>query len=231
MRKVAIFVEGMTEQEFAIMLVSALVGTHGLHVVLGRQWKGKVTVVPSAPHRDVDFFVLIIDCGGDEQVKTQVREQYPTLIGAGYTAVIGLRDVYPLERKDIASIQAQLANGMPRGRVVPQMHLAVMEVEAWFLSESSHFCGVHQSLTVPFIVGSGFDIVARPGDSWEHPAVVLHQIYQLAKKSYLSVQGNKKRNRVLRTLRSLSFDELYVNVRRQLPDFDGFLESLEQALF
>ena len=186
MRKVAVFVEGLTEQELVVELISALIGVRGANVVLGRQWRGKVVVEPGSIVPGVDFLVFVIDCSSDEQVKTQIREQYPTLVASGYSSIIGLRDVYPLTRADIPAIQAALVVGLPRGPVIPEMHLAVMEVEAWFLAESTHFARLHSSLTVPYIVENGIDIASTASDAWDHPTVVLHRIYKLAGMSYVS---------------------------------------------
>ena len=231
MRKVAVFVEGLTEQEFVVKLVSAVVGARGINVVLGRQWKGKVAIEPTTIDAVLDFLVLVVDCANDEQVKTQIREQYPSLVATGYTAIIGLRDVYPLARADIPAIQAGLSLSLPTGAVTPEMHLAVMEVEAWFLAESTHFSRLHPSLSVPFIVAGGFDVASTNGDAWGHPAGVLHAIYNLVGMSYMSRKGQKTKRRVQRTLGALSFDELYVTVRGTIPSFDTFVTSLEVALF
>lgn len=230
MKKVAIFVEGMTEQEFAVRLVSELVDSKRLHLSLGRQWKGKVQITGTSPVGEVDFYVLIIDCANDEQVKTQIIDQYPTLISAGYTAIIGLRDVYPANHANIPKIEAFLAKGLPRHPVAPRVHLAVMEVESWFLAETTHFARVHRDLTVPFIVSNGFDIEKTSCESWAHPAEVLNDIYQLVKARY-SRGGKKIRRRVLRTTNALSLENLYIDVRKQVPALDGFITSIEGALF
>ena len=231
MRKVAIFVEGLTEQEFVVELVSAIVGTRGLNVVLGRQWKGKVVLQASVVDPALDFLVLVVDCSNDEQVATQIRDQYSSLVMSGYTAIIGLRDVYPFARTDIPAIQAGLVLTLPSGVVVPEMHLAIMEVEAWFLAESTHFLRVHPSLSSAFIVAGGIDVIGTNGDAWGHPASVLHAIYKLVGMSYTNPNGRKTKRRVQRTLRALSFDELYVTVRGAIPAFDVFVTSLEAALF
>jgi hypothetical protein len=148
---------------------------------------------------------------------------------SGYSAVIGLRDVYPSPRADIPSIQAVLAHGLPNNPVISEMHLAIMEVEAWFLSETTHFERVSETLKLPFIVGSGFDIVSNFGDSWEHPTEMLDRIYKLASMSYIDRHGSKTRQRILRTINALSYEEIYITVRQQLPALDDFLTSVENA--
>lgn len=230
MKKVAIFVEGMTEQEFAVQFITALANNSGLHIALGNQWKGKIQITGTTPEGNVDLYVLIIDCANDVQVKTQIVDQYPSLVMAGYTAIIGLRDVYPYKHVDIPNIQKYLAVGLPNGPVSPQMHLAVMEIEAWFLGETTHFTRIHRDLTIPFIVSKGFDVEKIPCDSWEHPAEILDAIYQLVNARY-SKDGRKTRRRVLRTTRALSMEDLYLTVRGRIPALDGFISSIETALF
>ncbi|MES2368812.1 MAG: hypothetical protein V4554_04880 [Pseudomonadota bacterium] len=230
MKKVAIFVEGMTEQEFAVQFITALADSSRLHIVLGNQWRGKIQITGTSPEGSVDLYVLIVDCANDVQVKTQIVDQYPSLVAAGYTDIIGLRDVYPCKHTDIPKIQKYLALGLPNGLVSPQMHLAVMEIESWFLGETTHFARIHNDLTVPFIVSKGFDIDKLPCDSWEHPAKVLDDIYQLVGARY-ATNGRKTRRRVLRTTKALSMENLYITVRQQTPALDGFISSVEDALF
>jgi hypothetical protein len=231
-KKVAIFVEGLTEQEFVVSLVSAIVGQRGLHVILGRQWKNKVIITPTAaPKGVIEFKVMVVDCANDEQVKTQIREQYPTLVAAGYTAIIGVRDVYPAPRVSLPRIQGKLSSGLPVAPILPTMHLAVMEVEAWFMDEVTHFARIHATLTVPHVVANGFDIVSNRGDTWNHPADVLDKIYRLAGLRYLTSSGAKTKRRIKRTVDAIDFDEIYVTVRNRLPDLNSFLSSIEAALF
>jgi hypothetical protein len=231
MRKVAIFVEGMTEQELVVSLVSELVGNKNVHFEYGRQWKGKVSITAKTQMACTRFYVLIIDCMGDEQVKTQIRDQYTTLVAAGYTSIIGLRDVFPLDRAKIPQIQKMLSNGLPSGAVTPNIHLAIMEVEAWFLGEITHFIRIDKTLTVAFIVSNGFDIETQSAESWCHPTAVLDSIYKLGATHYLDKNGKKKKRRVAKTIKALSFEELYVNLRFRLPGLNGFITSIENALF
>lgn len=231
MKKVAIFVEGMTEQEFSVRFITALADNSRLHISLGNQWKGKTQITGTSPEGSIDLYVLIVDCANDAQVKTQIIDQYSSLVAAGYTAILGLRDVYPQKQTDIPQIRKYLALGIPHGSVIPQMHLAIMEIEAWFLGETTHFARIHNSLTVPFIVSKGFDIDSRQCDSWEHPAKVLDDIYQLASARYATNDGRKTRRRVQRTTNALSMEELYIKTRREVPALDSFITSIEDALF
>jgi hypothetical protein len=229
-KKTAIFVEGMTEQEFVVALVSNLAGSKGVHVALGRQFKGKVTIEPTVPLSSDQFFVLVVDCANDEQVKTQTRDQYPHLISAGYTSIIGLRDVYPLTLSEVGALEAALSIGLPNGKVVPDIHLAVMEIEAWFIAETSHFARIHSSLSPETIVGNGFDIISTAPELWVHPAGIIDSIYRLSGSRYTYSNGKKSRKRVLRTLRALDFGDLCTVIRTKLQRLDRFVGAVEGAL-
>lgn len=231
MRKAAIFVEGMTEQEFVVAIIKAIAGNKIHHIDKGVQFRGKVQISGNNIANSTKFYFLVVDCTNDEQVKTQIKEQYPSLAKAGYTSIIGLRDVYPKARADIPRIQAGLNAGLPNNPITPEMHLAVMETEAWFLHETTHFQRIHPSLTVPHIVSNGYDITSKLGTSWEHPAEVLDNIYKLANARYMTPQGRKIKRRIRRTIDALSIDELYFTGRNQLSDFDQFLTSLEKTIY
>ena len=231
MKKIAVFVEGMTEQELVIALITELVGLHGLHIERAEQFRGTVTLRPVSPPVGTSFFVLVVDCRSDEQVKTQIRDQYSSLTNAGYTSIIGLRDVYPNSAADVPRLTALLMSGLPSSPIVPSMHLAVMEVEAWFIAEVSHFSRIHTALDSASMAAAGFDCNATPADSWHHPATALDDIYKIAGKRYLTNSGQKTRNRVQRTIRALCFTTIYQETRHQVAALDAFIQSVEQALF
>jgi len=230
-KKLAVFVEGMTEQELVIALVRELVGLRGLHIELAEQFRGSVSIQPIAPPAGTAFFVLVVDCRNDDQVKTQIRDQYSSLVQAGYTSIIGLRDVFPNSPADTPKLAQFLMAGLPMHPVTPSMHLAVMEVEAWFIAEASHFARVHPSLDPASIRGGGFDVVGTPSEAWPHPAATLDDIYRLAGRRYLASSGQKTKVRVQRTIRALCFATIYQHTRGNVPAMDQFIGSIEQALF
>lgn len=177
-------------------------------------------------------FMLIADCATDGQVLTQIRERYGNLVGQGYTQILGLRDVYPLTHADIARLRVGLANGIPTGNVPVEIHLAVLETEAWFLDEWTHFERIDPSLTEANRKAGGFDLRSNPGEQWPHPARTLSSIYRLAKKTYLTAGGRRKRAyHIDRTISTLDPEELYVSVAARSASFGRFVSSLETALF
>ena len=233
MRKVAVFVEGMTEQRFVVNLVEELLGNKAALIQRGELHKGAINYQPITGTRSdtaATVMVLVVDCRGDEQVKTQIRDQYQWLVAAGYGAILGLRDVYPFLRAKIPNLQAALNAGLPTYPVVPSMHLAVMEIEAWFIAETTHFDRLHPALTVAAIGAGGFN-VHQPCEAWNHPAETLDEIYKLVGCRYLKRDGSKSNRRVSRTLKALSFDRLYEVNRPAIVALDAFVFAIEGAIF
>lgn len=225
--KVAVFVEGLTELELVKSLITALCGQRNIEFDIREQRGGKLVSVSFSPILGATTYVLLVDCHSDDQVKTQIRDQYPFLISAGYTYVIGLRDVYPFTQADLPAIQLGMSVGMPTSGQIPiDMHLAVLEVEAWFLDELTHFQRIDASLTPAALASAGFDLATSVGADWPHPAETLDNIYRIARKRY-----RKKGSHIRRTVGALSFEEMYVTVRERAPTFNLFLDSLEIALF
>lgn len=225
--KIAVFVEGLTELEFIWSLINSICGQRGIDVEVHEQYQGRLVFVSLEKALAATTYVLIVNCRTDGQVKTQIRDNYASLVSANYTHIIGLRDVFPLGHADISKLESALATGLPTGGQVPvEMHLAILEVESWFLDEITHFERIDPALTVASLAANGFDVVATPGEAWTNPAETLDSIYKLCGKRY-----RKRLRHIRRTINALSPEELYVNVRSRAPSFDGFLASLERALF
>src|SRR5437763_589689 len=101
MNKLAVFVEGYTEVFFIEKLIEEIAGANQV-LIEHREIRGggvarrTLGLVRAArPDTGQKFFVLIVDCGGDRLVKTRILEEHENLTKAGYSAIIGLRDVRP----------------------------------------------------------------------------------------------------------------------------------------
>lgn len=224
--KIAIFVEGLTELEFVRSFLISLYGSKGFHLQVKKQHGGKLILVVDDPAPGTTDFVLLVNCQTDNQVKSQIRDQYPTLASAGYNCIIGLRDIYPDQHNTLPRYKAALFAGLPTGNVPIFMHLSVLEIEAWFLDELTHFQRIDPALTPTSISAAGYDLVNIKGEQWPHPADTLDNIYRLAGKRY-----RKKTRHIQRTINALSPEEMYVNVALRSPHFSDFLTSLESAIF
>ena len=230
MKKIAIFVEGATEQLLVVNLVKEIINGSNLQIELAEQFKGKISITGKTENLEATHYILVVDCHGDEQVKTQIRENHANLTLAGYSAIFGLRDVYPFHSTDVDDLRTVLQSWLPEGGTPIYMHLAIMEVEAWFLAEITHFGRIHHSLTHDFIEASGINIRGTSAESWPHPAQTLHDIYRMAQASYLKRDGSKTKRRVMRTLTALSMTEMKKTVTQSTPGFRDFFERLENSL-
>ena len=177
-KKFAVFVEGLTEQEFTIRLLTELAGNHGIAFEIHRQDRGYLSLVDFIPHESPVIHVLVANCCNDGQVKSQIKDQYNSLKSAGYSLIVGLRDVYPFTHNDIADLEKSLLIGLPTGSLPIHLHLAIMEIEAWFLEEITHFSRIDNKITSAELIASGFDVNSTCACDLPHPAETLDKIYK-----------------------------------------------------
>lgn len=192
MNKLAIFTEGQTEQIFAEWLVLSLgddarVGIRVERVHGGRRGQARrITEISGTSEvAGHEFFVLIVDCGQDERVKSDILDRYDRLISAGYKHIIGIRDLFPHSRDDVGRIRDGFVFKLPVEPVKPALILAIMEAEAWFLAEYSHFPRIQANLTIDRIQRElGFDPVNDDMQLRHRPSKDLENIYFLETVNY-----------------------------------------------
>jgi len=187
-KKLAIFVEGQTERVFIERLLTEVVRTRHLRIESysaagggsagARTLKLMQVVNPSSQEK---FFAMIVDCGSDGRVRSDIGERYSTLVAAGYSAIIGIRDVYPdVVYADIPKLRVGLQTGLSETPIKVLFVLGVMEIESWFLSEFTHFNRVHANLTPGVIAHAlGFDPEKEDMQVRTHPASDLNDAYHL----------------------------------------------------
>jgi hypothetical protein len=99
--KIAIFTEGQTEQIFAERLLIEMAGHGRIRVNSWRVFGGRrfsriflrlSTIDLGEGH---NYEAIIIDCGADQRVASEIREQYQSMISAGFTTFVAIRDVAP----------------------------------------------------------------------------------------------------------------------------------------
>jgi hypothetical protein len=230
MKKVAIFVEGQTEQIFADNLVRHIFG-HAKVDIEKLQFSGKessrriCTIRSKNVTSSTKYLFRIYDChGGGENstVKSDIREQFNQLLKESFSFVIGIRDVYPLIDMDM--LKSNLHLGLPNDNALPvKIFLAVREIEAWFLAEENHYSLIDNSLVVARVNSIvGFDIATISTENIDHPSLILKQIYQSAGKDY-----NKKKWEAERTVYDLDYENLYLCVRTRNNSLNELLTCLD----
>jgi len=226
-RKFAVFVEGLTEQEFTIRLLTELASNYHIEFEIYNQHRGQLIyseLRSIMENGSLSVQVLIVNCCNDEQVKSQIIDQYASLTEAGYNLIIGLRDVYPHTHSDIDKLTKHLFTGMPNSNIPVRLHLAILEIEAWFIEESTHFSRIDNKITSSQLASAGIDSKNLASDL-EHPAKTLDLVYKSVGKRY-----SKNKRQIERTIDALSYEELYINTRHKAPSLDSFIRSLEEGL-
>src|SRR4051794_8764885 len=115
MNRLTVFVEGATEVVFVEKLVCEIAGEHNVliesrRITGGSSVRRRSALLKAAKQNTGQkYFVLIVDCCGDHQVKTRILEEHENLTRAGYAKIIGVRDVRPnFTHADIPRLQASL---------------------------------------------------------------------------------------------------------------------------
>ena len=231
MKRLAIFVEGLTEQilvrnmlekvmdrkEVAIQTVK-LTGGHSRRITFTVMRAAKVT-------RQTGYYVLIYDCGGETNVKGYLMTQRESLVNKGYDYILGLRDVFPnFTREEIQKLQHGLNMYLSQKAARTEIFLAVMETEAWFLGEHTHFRKVDPRLTPEYIEEKlGFNPRTENMESREAPAHDLKMAYRLAGHDY-----TKKRNRLNHMVKLLNFRYFTTSLAHKMESLGAFVDCLEE---
>jgi hypothetical protein len=231
MDKVAIFVEGQTELIFVDRLVHELAHGSGLAVEHAEATGGAIgarkvkifkRITVQEHHR---WYFLIVNCAGDGNVKSDVRDRYQGLIQAGYNAIFGLRDVYGMfTLAQVPKLRKFLNLDLPTEPIRIEFILAIMEIETWFLAEYTHLQRLHPSLTPSYIRKmQGFDPAQDDLELRVHPADDLNRVYRLAGYSY-----DKHRRNTERTIELLDFTFIRRTLARRIPDLGRLIAALER---
>jgi hypothetical protein len=232
MKKIALFVEGQTEQIFAAELVKHIFGRREISVekiqFSGKMGARKITIIHTTKSKfETSYYFRIYDChGGGEisTVKSDIIEQLESLKREGFSGIIGIRDVYPLT--DIEKLKKMLNFGIPKSNIPVHIVLAIQEVESWFLAEDKHYERITPELNVG-IANSicKIDIQKESTETIAHPAETLNEIYKVAGRAY-----RKRKIHIERTVEALDYNNLYLNVRARNKSLDELFWCLEGEL-
>jgi len=232
MNRLAIFTEGETEQLFVEWLVREMAGAAYLQIELREARGGTSTrrrnriVEAVADNPELKYYVLIVDCGGDGGVKSRILEEYQNLAQYGYKALIGLRDA-PKQRADIPRLQQGLPQGVPMDPLPVIFVLAIMEIEAWFLAEHTHFPKIDERLTSARIQAElGFDPSTDDMRLRDRPAQDLNTAYQLVGERYQKGRAAQRTVYLLDCAR-IAFEMTAADpeIQRLIDNIEGFLQA------
>lgn len=227
MRKLAIFVEGQTEQIFVREFLKSFASQHSIiideAVIGGKKKIRKVTLIKTQPpSQETKFYILIYVSGQDESVTSDIRDQHFSLTENGYEKIIGLRDLYPRTISEKPTLEKNLKYFLPKTGIPIHLIFAIMETEAWFLAEWKHFQKINSSLT-PDYIQQEFEFNPKTDnlENRPHPAEDLDQIYQRVGRCY-----HKNKAQVEETISYLDFDFIRLDVTNRVGQLKLFLEEI-----
>ncbi len=132
--------------------------------------------------------------------------------------MLGLRDVYPQSRSEIPLIRRAVDRVLPKGSVAVDIVLAIMEIEAWFLAEYTHFELLYTGITLEKVnIAIGDDAQTLDVENIAHPSETLNTVYKLVGRGY-----RKKKDQVSDIVDAIDYDRLYV----ELPERVSALKCL-----
>lgn len=231
MNKLAIFVEGHTEMLFVekLLIEAARADQLEIHVLCatgGSSCPFRISTIRSRTSPEATHYIQIVNCTSDGNVKAYIKERYDTLVQANFQFIIGLRDVYPRNSSEIGILRQNLAYQIRTAPIEVIFILGVMEIEAWFIAEHTHFNRLDSRLDTNAIVSViGVNPAEADIQQLINPARDLHRIYQIAGLVY-----NKKQQTALRTIDRLDYTEIFCNLINRFPDLNRFISTLNRFL-
>lgn len=232
MRRLAIFVEGDTELRFVDRLITEIarrndIALHHQKIVGGgRDGKIKKRIInlqTPAPITGESLYVLIVDCGGEHLVPQRIREEHESLTKKGYERIIGIRDVYPnYNHDDIPRLRRSLRYAIKTKLAPVLMILSIMEVEAWFLAEYTHFHRIDSRIT-PAAIDANLGFNPETGDMSLRPEPTndLVAAYALGGKVYRKGNANT-------TVAALDIDFIYGALADTIPDLKQLVATFDE---
>lgn len=228
MRKVVIVVEGVTEIVFVHGLLDVLLGVNTQHAIrwqfqVSGNWNERVFGNVNGDVLDI----LLISPGGDGSVRSWIRERIKGFADAGFSAVIGLRDLYNRQQPvDLEWNRKDDENLTATWKIKTTVYFAVQEIEAWFLLDYQMPSRFNAGLTVEKIEDKfGINLRAARVETISHPALVLARILKSVGVDYDKSEGS-----VQRVCFRLDYENLYVTERKRCPSIDSFLLGLDDAI-
>ena len=228
MKKLAIFVEGKTEQIFVNKLLREIAGTINISIEIQSQERRKFVevIMKDIETSATKFFVLIYNSGGDGRVASDIKKQYRKLTESGYERIIGLRDIHPKSIIQKSKLQSELENILPKGSIPINIVIAVMEVEAWFLAEYNHFLKIDPGLTPEKIqLEFGFNPQTEDMEQRLHPTNDMELIYNYAGKGY-----NKSEKQLNRLASNLDYEFIYIHLANSVPSLGEFVGYIDKFM-
>lgn len=206
MKKIAIFVEGQTELIVVREYLLKWFDYQNVEIECRTLFSDDKfhSAEYDYPSPNPNYHFQIINVGNDNAVLSRILKREKYMWNAGYEKIIGLRDLYSKDYREISSIIDESMNEMfinVRAEIIQQraskpenvkMCFAIMETEAWFLGLHEIFEKIDNQLTSDFIFNQlAIDLEnTDPEKAIFHPSTLLQQIYSLVGSNYQKHKGD-----------------------------------------
>lgn len=223
MMKVAIYVEGITEAAFVYQFIREHYQSNWtafrLECLNLDPKEASKTLIDYGDEQAPDYF-LIYDSCSDNAVSSDIKSRFESHRKAGYDKIVGLRDVYSENYKQlypqqfdkstvssfIADMKATLASIDNTG--VIRLRFAIMEIEAWLLAVSDVFSRIDSKIDATWLLNKvGIDVTKDPETEYLHPYSKLEDIYKSISRNYGKHWDEIKE--IIFKLTNADFDALY----------------------
>lgn len=223
--KTAIFVEGQTELVFVreYLLKKFDYQDIGIECYTLFTDSNFHSTEYAFPNDNATYHFQIINVGNDNAVLTRILNREKYLWNAGFSRIIGLRDMYSKSYRETVETtgvidfslneefkQATKEQIVKKAEKPNQIDFtfAIMEVESWVLGFHNCFEKINTLLTVNHIqehLGFNLEII-NPETTFFHPAKTMEEIYALADETYKKSKGNIEA--IMSSLQKNDFDSL-----------------------
>lgn len=237
--KYAVFVEGKSELLFVAHLLQEYYAYNSNQLGLlcfSRKSKhvAQTLTYPKLGDSNSQNYYQIYNVGNDNSVVSMIRDRVEHLSDAGFDTIIGLRDAYSRELRDmmgespkvdlnvIRDLHAKQVEAMKGNGYDCRLHFAIMELESWMLCLIENELISHGKLIDDLNPDLSFDLNGDIENELFHPASNLEEVYTLLGKTY-----NKKTHDIESFLSRLNKND-FENLRHsgRSPSFTKFVDSL-----
>ena len=227
MKRLAFFVEGTTEVLFIETLIKIIAAEKEYVVIERATVKGgnriprQLNIFSNGNTSKIDYYIIIINCQGDQQVKKRILEEHHNFTNLGYEKIIGMRDVRPtFQFFQIPKLQISIHENINLALIPVEIILSTMEIESIFLGEPTHFDKIHPSITPSLIHANlGFNPETEDMELREEPSSDLSNCYAIAGKTYnkLLVQD---------TINALNFNLIHLEQPKRFKSLERLVSNI-----
>jgi len=230
MKKIALFVEGQTEVIFISEMIRQVFDEERVKIVVHniQGTYNKIRIDTFKTDITGEYYFLLYNCGTDDKVKSNIKDNYQKLQQADFIHIIGLQDLFNSQRRkrgiDDKKFRETINADIPQ-TIPAKIYFAIQEIEAWFIAEETHYQRISSILSIEKVNSiAGIDIQKEDTEKIPHPTVVLDEIYKAGGR----IKGYSKNEYTIKDIVSkLDFCNLYLTVRNRNNSLNELLNCLD----